>query len=114
MGGQTLRAGKVQLTDSYILMKNGEAFLLGANITPLTRLNYFVSDPTRTRNSFYKELARLMQVSPRKGKPACAPRSGRASRQGAHRLAEAKQHDDESERIVTGNGKSSIVRDNEQ
>ena len=33
---KALRAGKVQLTDSYVLMKNGEAFLLGANITPST------------------------------------------------------------------------------
>jgi len=34
---KALRAGKVQLTDSYVLMKDGQAFLLGANINPLSR-----------------------------------------------------------------------------
>ena len=32
---KSLREGKVQLVDSYILLKNNEAFLLGAHITPL-------------------------------------------------------------------------------
>ena len=32
---KALRAGKAELTDCYVLMKDGEAFLLGANIAPL-------------------------------------------------------------------------------
>ena len=32
---KALRAGRAQLTDSYVFMKNGEAFLLNAQITPL-------------------------------------------------------------------------------
>ena len=32
---KSLRAGKIQLVDSYILLKGGEAFLFGALITPL-------------------------------------------------------------------------------
>ncbi|MEM6775497.1 MAG: SsrA-binding protein, partial [Pseudomonadota bacterium] len=32
---KALRAGKAQLSDSYVLIKDGEAWLLGAQITPL-------------------------------------------------------------------------------
>jgi len=32
---KSIRAGRVQLTDTYIFFKRNEAFLLGANITPL-------------------------------------------------------------------------------
>ena len=32
---KSIRAGKVQLTDTYVFLKNGEAFLLACNITPL-------------------------------------------------------------------------------
>src|SRR5690554_7920692 len=32
---KSLRAGKAQLVDSYILLKDGEAYLFGAHITPL-------------------------------------------------------------------------------
>ena len=32
---KSLRAGKAQLRDSYVLLKDGEAFLFGATITPL-------------------------------------------------------------------------------
>lgn len=47
---KSLRAGKAQLTDSYVLLKNGEAWLLGALITPLqTASTHFVTDPQRTR-----------------------------------------------------------------
>ena len=47
---KSLRAGKAQITDSYVLLKNGEAWLIGALITPLqTASTHFVVDPTRTR-----------------------------------------------------------------
>lgn len=67
---KALRAGKVQLTDSYVLMKNGEAFLLGANITPLDTVStHFVSDPTRTRKLLLhkKELAQINAGVTQKG-----------------------------------------------
>ncbi len=32
---KSLRAGKCQLVDSYVLIKDGEAFLLGAHMSPL-------------------------------------------------------------------------------
>lgn len=67
---KALRAGKVQLTDSYVLMKNGEAYLLGANITPLDTVStHFVSDPTRTRKLLLhkKELAQINAGVTQKG-----------------------------------------------
>ena len=33
---KSLRAGKAHLTDSYVLLKDGEAWLFGSHITPLT------------------------------------------------------------------------------
>ena len=32
---KSLRAGKAQITEGYVLLKNGEAWLIGAHITPL-------------------------------------------------------------------------------
>ena len=31
---KAIRDGKIQLTDSYVLLKNGEAFLVGAQLSP--------------------------------------------------------------------------------
>ena len=67
---KSLRAGRVQLTDSYVLVKDGEAFLLGAMITPLeTASTHFVTDPTRTRKLLLhkQELARLHAAVSQKG-----------------------------------------------
>ncbi len=53
---KSMRAGRVQLTDSYVLMKNGEAFLFGAQISPLeTVSSHYVTDPTRTRKLLLKQ-----------------------------------------------------------
>ena len=68
---KSLRMGKVQITDTYVLMKDGEAFLLGANITPLdTASTHYVTDPTRTRKLLLhkKELARILIGISQKGK----------------------------------------------
>lgn len=67
---KALRAGKGQLTDSYVIIKNGEAWLLGAQIQPLPQVStHFVADPTRTRKLLLKqrELSKLMQASEQKG-----------------------------------------------
>ncbi len=59
---KSLREGKVQLTDSYVLLKDGEAWLLGANIQPLpTASTHFIADPIRTRKLLLnqRELAKL-------------------------------------------------------
>ncbi len=47
---KSLRAGKAQLVDSYVLLKDGEAWLLGSHITPLTTAStHVIADPVRTR-----------------------------------------------------------------
>jgi SsrA-binding protein len=67
---KSLRAGKGQLTDSYVLFKDGEAWLLGAQIQPLASAStHFVTDPTRTRKLLlkHKEIANLQQATDQKG-----------------------------------------------
>lgn len=67
---KSARAGKVQITESYVLLKDGEAWLLGTQITPLQTVStHFVSDPTRTRKLLLhsKELARLLEATQQKG-----------------------------------------------
>src|SRR5579871_6082037 len=47
---KSLRAGKVQLDQGYVLLKNGEAWLIGASMTPLqTASTHTHPDPQRTR-----------------------------------------------------------------
>jgi SsrA-binding protein len=67
---KSLREGKVQLTDSYVIFKSGEAWLLGAQIQPLPTVStHFVADPIRTRKLLLKrrELARLQIETEQKG-----------------------------------------------
>lgn len=74
---KSLRAGKAQLTDTYILIKDGEAWLLGSHITPLLSAStHVVADPTRTRKLLLhrKEIARLLGQINQKGF-TCVPLS---------------------------------------
>ena len=67
---KSLRAGKCQLVDSYVLLKDGEAWLLGAHITPLQSAStHVIADPTRTRKLLLhkKELAKLFGAVAQKG-----------------------------------------------
>lgn len=67
---KALRMGKAQLTDSYVLMKNGEAFLLGSQITPLDTVStHYVTDPIRTRKLLLhkKQLATILAATAMKG-----------------------------------------------
>lgn len=60
---KSLRAGKAQLTDAYVLLKGGEAFLLGAHFMPLTATStHVIADPTRTRKLLLhaKEISKLI------------------------------------------------------
>ena len=45
-----LRAGRAQLAESYVTLRRGEAWLLGAHFSPLnTAASHIQTDPTRTR-----------------------------------------------------------------
>lgn len=47
---KSMRAGKANISDSYIIFNQGEAFLFGATIQPLSVAStHIVCDPTRTR-----------------------------------------------------------------
>ena len=67
---KSLRAGKAQLTESYVILRDGEAWLLGAGVTPLpTASTHIHPDPTRTRKLLLhrQELDRLTGLVERKG-----------------------------------------------
>jgi SsrA-binding protein len=67
---KSLRDGRVQLKESYVLLKNGEAWLFGSHITPLsTASTHVVADPTRTRKLLLHrlQLSRLIGAVERKG-----------------------------------------------
>lgn len=67
---KSLRAGKGQLVDSYVLVRDGEAWLLGANITPLPSAStHVLADPQRTRKLLLhaKEIARIYAATQQKG-----------------------------------------------
>lgn len=67
---KSLRAGRAQLSESYVHLKDGEAWLLGAHISPLVSASTHVdADPTRTRRLLLHrgELDRLIGLVERKG-----------------------------------------------
>lgn len=67
---KSLRAGKAQLVDSYVLLKDGEAWLMGAHISPLTSAStHVIADPTRTRKLLLnkRELGKLFGAVQQKG-----------------------------------------------
>jgi SsrA-binding protein len=67
---KSLRDGRAQLTESYVHVRDGEAWLFGAHISPLTTASSHVrTDPTRTRKLLLhrSELDRLIGAVERKG-----------------------------------------------
>lgn len=67
---KSLRSGKAQIKESYVVLKNGEAWLLGAHISPLASASTHVEpDPTRTRKLLLRrdELNKLIGQVERKG-----------------------------------------------
>src|SRR6185295_5069587 len=67
---KSMRAGKAQLTDAFVIMREGEAWLLGSHITPLNTASTHVSaDPKRIRKLLLnrREIDRLMGLVDRKG-----------------------------------------------
>jgi SsrA-binding protein len=67
---KSLREGRVQLTESYIVIRNNEAWLFGFHISPLLSASTHVTpDPKRTRKLLLhrRELDRLIGSVERKG-----------------------------------------------
>ena len=67
---KSLREGRVNLSDSHVIIKHGEAYLLGAQIQPLaTTSTHTKADSTRTRKLLLnkRELSRLIGSVERQG-----------------------------------------------
>jgi SsrA-binding protein len=67
---KSMRAGRAQLAEAYVYVRNGEAFLIGAHIAPLsTASTHKVADPVRTRKLLLHrgELDRLVGAVERRG-----------------------------------------------
>jgi SsrA-binding protein len=67
---KSLREGKLQLKESYVTLKNGEAWLLGSHISALISAStHVVANNTRTRKLLLHrhELSKLIGLVERKG-----------------------------------------------
>ena len=67
---KALRAGKVQLTDGYVVIREGELFLIGCQINPLgTASTHVRPDSVRTKKLLMKkdEIRRLIGKVEQKG-----------------------------------------------
>jgi SsrA-binding protein len=67
---KSLRQGNLQLKESYVMVKNGEIWLIGAHISPLpSSSSHIRPDPTRTRKllAHRGEIDRLVGMVERKG-----------------------------------------------
>ena len=67
---KAIRAGRVQIKEAYVIVKNGEIWLLGMHITPLSEASTHVHpDPVRTRKLLLheREIAKLIGKVERAG-----------------------------------------------
>ncbi len=67
---KSLREGKVQLTDGYVVIRNGEMFIIGLQINPLgTASTHITPDKVRTRKLLLhkEEIKRLTGKVEQKG-----------------------------------------------
>lgn len=58
---KSVRMGKMNLKDSYVDIRNGEAYLIGAHISPYEHGNIFNKDPLRTRRLLLKK-SEIMRI----------------------------------------------------
>ena len=65
---KSIRASRVDLKDGYVLMKKGEAWLIGMSVSPLKEVTQEV-DPLRTRKLLLtkSELAKIFKGTQEKG-----------------------------------------------
>ena len=66
---KSIRNGKVNIKDSYIIIKNGEAFIVGMHVSPYEFGNIYNKDPLRTRKILLKkrEINKLFGMISQKG-----------------------------------------------
>lgn len=66
---KSIRLGKVNLKDSYVNIKNGEAYIYGMHISPYEYGNIFNKDPLRTRKLLLnkREIEKLSNLIKQQG-----------------------------------------------
>jgi SsrA-binding protein len=67
---KAMRAGRAQLAEAYVFLRDGDAYLTGAHITPLNSASsHVLADPTRTRRLLLNraELDHLVGAVEREG-----------------------------------------------
>lgn len=66
---KSIRSGKVNLKDSYAIIKNGEVFVLALHISPYEHGNIYNKDPLRNRKLLLnkREIFRLTGLTQQKG-----------------------------------------------
>ena len=72
---KSIRANRAELADSYVLVRDGEAWLLGARVAPLASASTHVqADPQRTRKLLLnaKEISRIFGAVEARGQACVA------------------------------------------
>ena len=67
---KAMRAGRAQLKEAYVYLRDAEAFLFGAHISPLSSTStHVIADPVRTRKLLlhHSEINALIGAVERKG-----------------------------------------------
>lgn len=66
---KSIRAGKVNLKDSYSIIKNGEVYVYGMHISPYEHGNIFNKDPLRNKKLLLNktEINKLIGLTKQKG-----------------------------------------------
>ncbi|MCM1990182.1 SsrA-binding protein SmpB [Oceanirhabdus seepicola] len=66
---KSIRAGKVQLKESYAQIRNGEVFMVGMHISPYEQGNIFNKDPMRDKKLLLHkyEIEKLMEYTSQQG-----------------------------------------------
>lgn len=68
---KSIRAGRAQIADAYVIVKGGELYLIGAHVSPLPTVStHFVPDPTRSRKLLMhrRQIDSLIGAVERKGR----------------------------------------------
>ncbi len=112
---KSVREGKVQLTDGYVVIRDGELFLLGCQINPLKQASTHVTpDAVRTKKLLMKkdDIRRLIGKVEQKGYTLIAInlhwRNGRVKCEMA--LAKGKGEHDKRDTIKDREGKREVER----
>ena len=66
---KSIRQGKVNLKDTYAILKKGEVFIVGMHISPYDHGNIFNKDPLRDRKLLLnkREISKLIGLTKQKG-----------------------------------------------